>query len=758
MSLSHTGFELVDMRIRRRDTSFRRRSATSVKRMQRAPDKPCAMPVFLSSSIVGNAQNLITFGLAGELMAWFSPHKDGPQHIGACLPCAYLGHANQGQLSYFSDANWTKSQSYLSDSNALETVLEGFGLRITFVDALPDDLPVLARRIRVENISNEPRNGGFYTFGDWNMGGNREGNALVFHRDSQILLQSHRDAALAMGGDALQGWHCGKAGEQFAHNARRALESGVLECQDLEIGNVNFAWGFYAELKAGERIEKTMFWALGDSQNAALAHFQTASKRGFDEILGARIEADRQTLAPGLNALKLALGASSTKETLDETKSVIDESVRLVVDEADVWADQQPGAFVDESGTAFAFSTVPADLLAAYKRSILALPLLCGEEGVAVAAPEFDPEFESCGGYGYFWPRDGAEYVSGLIDASYSDFAPQMFNWCARHQDESGLWQQRYFLNGEPGPNWCLPPETLQIDQVGAVLWAYWKWFSIRMRTSSPVEISLNELYATSEFEGSQASIGRTRGVLVEPNHREMIRRATDYLLSRQDPKTGVHLNAFDTWETFIGSFTYSNAAIYAAFKTASYILGDAKYAEAAQKMKTGVLKHFVRESPDGFRYLTRGFKSDGSPDETVDSASLGAIEPFGLLDLDVAEELELAMGTLRAVTEKLEVDWMNGRAIRRFEGDAYVGGVPACVNTLWMARCCFQIAEVNGDSTLVERGQQFLQVVLKRATPTLLLPELMQGPDGQSYWAAPHGWAMSSFVSGVLGWAHLQN
>ena len=232
-----------------------------------------------------------------------------------------------------------------------------------------------------------------------------------------------------------------------------------------------------------------------------------------------------------------------------------------------------------------------------------------------------------------------------------------------------------------------------------------------------------------------------------------MLLKAADYLISRQDPETGVHRNAFDTWETFVGSFTYSNAAIYAAFLTAHRVSGDEKYLEAARKTKAGVLKHFVRQSAD-YSYLIRGFKADGSPDETVDSASLGAIEPFGLLDLNNADELALAQGTLRAITEKLEVPWMGARAIRRFEGDEYVGGVPACVNTLWMARCCLKIAAVTDDAALIGRAQSFLSVVLKRSTPTLLLPELMAGPDGQSYWAAPHGWAMASFVSGVLAWA----
>ncbi len=637
------------------------------------------MPVFLSSSILGNANNLVTLGQSGELMAWFYPHKDAAQHITSCLPCAYIGDGGRGFLSYFYEEPWTREQRYLPDSNALQTELNGFGFRLTFTDVMPDDAAVTYRQIRVENISEERRNGGFYHYGHWAMGGHREGNGLVFHEDAHALTQSHREASLAVGGDALESWHCGKAGANWQSNARYALDKGFLGCQPLEIGDVNWAFGFYLDLQPGDVAERTAIFALAPDQTAALATLKTAQQREFDAVLTGRLAADARTLAPGV-------------ETLTRTGAQL-----------------------------------PDDLLAGYTRSLLALPLLRGEEGVAVAAPEFDPEFISCGGYGYFWPRDGGEYISGLLDAGYPDAAPQMFDWCARHQDEAGFWHQRYFLNGQVAPNWCLPPDTLQIDQVGAVGWAYGKWLDANTQVEVPIE------------------------------HQTMLMRAADYLISRQNPDTGVHGNAFDTWETFIGSFTYSNAAIYAAFLCAHRVSGDDKYLEAAQKTKAGVLKHFVRHGAD-YSFLVRGFRADGSPDETVDSASLGAIEPFGLLDLSVPEELELARGTLRAVTEKLEVDWMGARAIRRFEGDAYVGGVPACVNTLWMARCCLHVAKVTGEIELIERAQSFLSVVLKRATPTLLLPELMQGPDGQSYWAAPHGWAMSSFVSGVLAWARLQN
>ena len=572
------------------------------------------MPVFLPTSVLGNDHNLVTLGHCGELMGWFYPHKDAAQHITSCLPCAYIGDGGRGKLSYFFENDWTREQRYLPDSNVLQTTLTGFGLRVILTDAMPDEAATLYRRIRVENVSGERRNGGFYHYGHWKLGGHHEGNGLVFHHDAQVLTQNHREASLAVGGDALESWHCGKAGENWAHNARYALEHGVLACQQLEIGDVNWAFGFYADLQAGETIERTSIFALAPDETRAIKTVQFAKTRDFDEILAQRLATDARVLAPGIETLK------------------------------------QTGA------------QIPDELLQTYTRSLLALPLLRGDEGVAVAAPEFDPEFIACGGYGYFWPRDGAEYISGLLDAGYAEAAPAMFDWCARHQDARGLWHQRYFLNGQVAPNWCLPPETLQIDQVGAVGWAYGKWLDFNPKYEVP------------------------------DTHKTMLVKAADYLISRQDPRTGVHQNAFDTWETFIGSFTYSNAAIYAAFLTAHRVSGDAKYLEAARQTKAGVLQHFVRDNGE-YRYLVRGFHADGTPDETVDSASLGAIEPFGLLDLADPADLDVARGTLRAVTEKLEVDWMGARAIRRFEGDAYVGGVPACVNTLWMARCCLHVA-----------------------------------------------------------------
>jgi len=637
------------------------------------------MPVYLPTSIVGNEQTLLTLGHSGEIMGWFYPSKDHAQNISQCMPCVYIGAPHHGHLSWTWGDEWRRRQEYLVDSNVLVTTLtcDAFGIELSFTDLVPEGGAILYRRVHIRNLTTHRISLSVFHFGDWNMGGIRTGNALRYQHEPPCLVQSHREVAVAIGGTAFVSWQCGKAGQEWGNNARYDLDDGALSRQDLEIGDVNWAFGYETDIHGGSTDDRTAIFSMAAGCDAAIAGLKTAVVENFEELLAQRLNSDAAWLATGLETLQERAGPSTS---------------------------------------------LPDHLVDAYRRSLLCLPLLCGEEGAAVAAPEFDHEFISCGGYGYMWPRDGGEYVSGLIDAGYPEFATRFFEWCARHQDPSGLWHQRYFLNGEPGPNWCLPPDMLQIDQVGAVLWAYGKHAQTSAMTDLP------------------------------DGHCDMIRGAADYLISRLTPK-GVHANAFDTWESFIGSFTYSNAAIHAAFAAAAELLKESRYETAARRVKEGVLLHFVKDDA-----LVRGFDYRAEIDHTIDSASLGAIEPFGLLDLEHDLDLRIAEATLRTISERLEVDWEGGRAIRRFEGDAYVGGVPACVNTLWMARCSLKVAarlRALGRSTdadgLTDKAQVYLSTVLRRATPTGLLPELMQGPTGQRYWAAPHGWAMSSFVSGVL-------
>ncbi len=639
------------------------------------------MPVFLSSATLGNNKLLLNLGQSGEIMGWYSPHRDYPAQVYQCMPCIYIGDPGYGSLQWTWGDQFQRNQHYLDDSNVCITELRGHVLTITLTDVVPLHGSALIRKIHITSQSTTPLSIGFFHFGDWHLDGMRTGNGVIYDPAHKTIIQRHRNSTAIFGGTALETWQCGKAGRNWSNNSIYDLEDGWLNQQDLEIGDVNWAFGRHCTIHPGDCLEFEAVFITGEGDEEAWSTWEYVHSMSFDAHLAARVAEDSEWLKPGREKMAALLSGKQT--------------------------------------------VFPPEIMAAFERSLLCLPLLCGEEGVAVAAPEFDQEFVSCGGYGYFWPRDGAEYVSGLMDAGYPAYAKMGMDWCARHQDKEGLWHQRYFLNGQQAPNWCLPPEHLQVDQVGATLWALGKW--------------------------------EENGGVPTTEHLVMLRKAADYLLSRLT-KNGVHGPAFDTWETFIGSFTYSNAATWAGLKVAARLLGDAIYADGAARVKTGMLSHFVHNG-----YLVRGFNANSDPDYTIDSSSLGAIEPFGFLDLNDPNEMAIAEATLRSVIEHLECDFEGGRAIRRFQGDAYVGGVPACVNTLWMARCCCTVAKHllklkrnEQAQELVSRAQVYLTTVLQRTTPVGLFPELMAGPEGQRWWAAPHGWAMASYVTAALKLAEI--
>jgi len=119
---------------------------------------------------------------------------------------------------------------------------------------------------------------------------------------------------------------------------------------------------------------------------------------------------------------------------------------------------------------------------------------------------------------------------------------------------------------------------------------------------------------------------------------------------------------------------------------------------------------------------------------------------------------------TLIAVRERLEVevdglhDASRGPGIRRHEHDSYAGGPPATVNTLWMAQALLTFAEwerasgVSGEGRAkVDLAVRYIRTALSRSTPCGLLPELMGGPDGAPYWAAPHAWCTGLLIECCL-------
>jgi len=372
----------------------------------------------------------------------------------------------------------------------------------------------------------------------------------------------------------------------------------------------------------------------------------------------------------------------------------------------------------------FRTPAVEAGRAAEYRRGLLAMSLLFDPtEGSCLAAPEFDPTYLESGGYGYCWPRDAAEFVEALCLAGSTDWAERFLQWCRRTQTAEGFWHQRYWLNGTVAPSWSIPGEALQIDQVGAVLhslWVAWK-----------------------------ATPAARREALLD-EHWDWLARGMQFIEKNLQPD-GLHVAAYDLRETFRGSFAYSNAALYGAFTGGAELAASrgevdlaTRWRERAQRLRSACLARLV----DGDRFA-RGLNEWGEVDWTPDSSVLGMVDPFDMLDPADAADREILKRMVLFIEQNLQVNDDRGPTVRRYVGDAYVGGPASAVNTLWQARILFRLAQHEPAAGYLTWGKQYLDSCLAHATPTGLLPELLGAKH--PYWAAPHGWAEGSLVRAIL-------
>ncbi len=365
-------------------------------------------------------------------------------------------------------------------------------------------------------------------------------------------------------------------------------------------------------------------------------------------------------------------------------------------------------------------------LQAAYERALLSLRLLVDEpSGAVLAAPEFDPAYERSGGYGYCWPRDASWAVESLHRAGYPHYTRRLADWYAAHQLPDGFWGQRYWCRGQLAPSWALREDFLQLDQCGAAL------LTLCQAAQEVADAERREVYRRAVMRGTEALLGKVQA--------------------------GWHTQACDLWETYCGSFVYTNAALACALEAAAHCAEEGSDPETAhrcreqvQQMREATLSLYTGE------YFPRGRWSDGHVDLSVDTSTLGLVAPFALLDLTDPAQREMAESNLATIRTRLGQDLGGKRGLRRFEGDAYLGGVIGCVNTLWAALVSLKLARAwqgeDAEKSRAHREQALadLDFCLAHATPTGLLPELIGLQPDAPYWAAPHAWASALLVDCV--------
>ena len=637
--------------------------------------------------ILGNDELLVTMGRKGDILGFFYPRRDHAQHVEESVACIHTGE----KLLWTNDNDWHSIQNYIEDTNIVSTKLyHDSGIRISILDLVHPEVPVLIRRFKVQ--SQNKMSGKFFYYSNFNVGETSKKNSGFCDSEARLLAQYWQNYYIGIYSiPEFTEWQIGKAMDtMWWTNSKYDMEDGKLQRNKEDIGNINNAVGWDLNLGADGANDFVILMGAASSRNLLYKRIHELSKLSLEYIF----EKTREHWVMWLSKKRvLKMQGIEGCETLRQ------------------------------------------ELFGAYNRALLMLNLLNDREhGSFVAAPEFDSNFEKCGGYGFCWNRDTSEVVLALKHSGYPEYCEMFFKWCIRTQLPDGSWFQRYWLNGNIAPSWGNFDYSTQIDETGSTLYAMDVYYKI--------------------LEGLK------KGDFLDEVWVSIL-RAAEYLMKRT--KSGLHESCMDLWETYYGIFTYTNSSIYAGLMGASHLAEENGESGMARRWKKRA--EFIKQATIDRLWLQEGYFAKGiineKLDKIMDASTLGAYMPFGMLSPADPVERDMIGFMIENIQKKLSMPVNNGYGIKRYENDGYIDGNPWIVTTLWLSEAMFALALDTPDENsqnynenikkLTEEGIKFLKWSLAGATSTGLLPEQVDKSTGKAAWAIPLGWSASLMLNNIV-------
>ena len=375
--------------------------------------------------------------------------------------------------------------------------------------------------------------------------------------------------------------------------------------------------------------------------------------------------------------------------------------------------------------------TVDDEIKRIYERSVLLFALMTDKKtGAILAAPEVDEGFEKSGRYAYCWGRDAVFITAAYDKCGLYEFTDLFFKWARSTQETDGSWHQRYCMNGTLAPCW-----GSQIDETAGILYGLYEHWLAK----------------------------KDDKVIIE--HIDMIRKAAGHLCRNRNYDTGLHEICYDLWEERRGIHAYSCAAIVSGLNAAVIMgrvagLGEDEiktWEERGREVSEGIYKYFwkpeykrfirsiyLKYNPGGLedtheRIWTvinkKGTKKDLTPEDwKFDISLLGLAYPFDFID-PLSDEMKDTYGFIK----KTLMDEKSG-SFRRYENDAYIGGNPWVLATLWAGLYLFEAGRE-------KEADLCLKNAIKGASFLSFLPEQTDVHTNTPLWVLPLTWSHAMFI-----------
>lgn len=326
------------------------------------------------------------------------------------------------------------------------------------------------------------------------------------------------------------------------------------------------------------------------------------------------------------------------------------------------------------------------------ERTILMYALVTNPEtGAMLASPDVDENFEKCGRYGYCWPRDALFINKALNILGLKKLTDKFYNvWAKRAQLDSGLFEQRYYSNGELAPCW-----GIQIDETAAILIG---------------------IYENGKYKKLETLILKTITALLN--------FIDDDYLSKE---------CFDLWEERKGKHLYSTASIYEGLRVGKEMLtaiNPVKYKSTINEIektlsniKDAIIHNFINDSA-----LKR------SIDNTQTDISLLSIAvPYNILD---ANDL-IMKNTINNIERDLKLS--NGGYLR-YQWDEYVGGNAWIISSMWLALYYLKKGDKN-------KACELFDWVTNHADYLGFLPEQIDKNGEETIWVRQLSWSHAMYI-----------
>lgn len=313
------------------------------------------------------------------------------------------------------------------------------------------------------------------------------------------------------------------------------------------------------------------------------------------------------------------------------------------------------------------------------------------ETGAVLASPDVDENFERCGRYGYCWPRDALFINKALNILGLSKLTDKFYNvWAKKAQLDSGLFEQRYYSNGELAPSW-----GIQIDETAAIL----------------IGVYENGKYRKLEI---------------------LILKAITALLNYID-NDYLSKECFDLWEERRGKHLYSTASMYEGLKVGKEMLvsiNAIKYRATIIEIEITLMN--MRKA------IINNFTENGVLKRSIDNTQtdislLSLSTPYDILETDD----EIMKNTISAIERDLKLS--NG-GYMRYQGDNYVGGNAWIISSLWLALYYSK----NGEK---EVARELFDWVTNHSDYLNFLPEQIDRNGNDTVWVRQLSWSHAMYI-----------